>query len=399
MGTGLVFLDSFPLKLSVKAILYRTDTLKLYRNAGTYGSPSFVEISAGDPGSAFFGNAADGDATDPAVPTKSLVRYNDLTFNTNTTWDFAAGDAQVIIMVAGTLTIATGITWTILGRSDIGSSGGKDTGSGGAGGAGSGSFTVIILAAAVVATATSIIDVQRSSGNGGNGGNAVTGSGQRDGSPGHIGDCIHLGHKVVAASTQQGGGGLAEGGAAPGGIGSTIGNAVGIIKSISDILLASCGSGAGGGSGGQGRNTGVAGASAGGGGSGGSAIFAKGGNGGAGGAGSTPVIGGAGGAGGGGGGCCFILVTDSMDADLEMKALGRNGGSGGNAFAATAGRGGGGGGGGASCVLVASADVGTRTPTAGTGGAAGSGSGTGGTAGATGSTSTQFIDIDLIIRA
>lgn len=339
-----------------------------------------------------FGDGSLGDATDPAYPAgnERIYQYNDLTFNSNTTWTYT-GFAPLIVCVLGTLTIASSITWTLTGTSGAGGEGGDFTHTSsyaGVGGNGAGFNGAIIIAKTIVAASGATIAMTTPSTGSTGGAPGVT-------RPGHQVGGFGAGTPDVCGggggrTGKRGGEGAHSGNAGVGGIGNDNNDN---ISSFTDIITWTPNSGNGGGQGSTNPNSARV-EDGGGGGGGGGSGFSKGGNGGTGGAGASATTNSAGG-GGGGGGNMLILVTENMDADLVMTATGGTGGAGG--AGASQGGGGGGGGGAAAVVLIGDSDVGTRTATGGVAGAGGTGS-TSGSAGSTGATDNRFINLSELLK-
>jgi hypothetical protein len=391
--------SSFPSTFEANRLFVRTDQKAIYLNIGTLGSPVWEKLTGG----AIFGDGSDGSISGtPSAPTKSFSQYQDVTITGNTSWNMA-GYGQVVILVLGTLTINTSITWDITvdspqdaigGSSDLGSINGG-TGRGGGG--------VIIMAKTVSAGSTSKIQIDSTT-DGSVGTNSSTGGV----SFGHNGEA-HIEATQIGSFIGKSTRSYGEGAGRPdiaydavrriqagrGGLDVNVTNPIRYIKKVSDLYNLHSQGGSGGGGGGRGSTDSSCGG--GGGGAGGSGAFANGGDGGAGGTGTGLTAGGAGAGGGGGAGCYFVMVTDSMDSDLELEANAGNGGNGGTGQTNN-GNGGGGGGGGACVLLVAPTDLGTRDANGGSGGAAGAGTGTAAVAGTAGNSTSLFLDLDLIER-
>ena len=441
---------SFPNKYKPAGLILRTDEDKMYINIGTFAVPEFVLI--GDPSSpatfvgtgsainsldaaagqiafctadgngflanetyirnaadtdwiiisnVFFGNASDGDSTNPATPAdnRGVLQYDNLTFTSNTTWNVDSA-FPLLILVRGTLTISSSIEWTInmtnpTTRSS--GSGGSGTGSGASGGAGGNPNQCVIIANKIVATGTAKIIVNgQVGGAGGNGdGNASSsGAGANGNEP-----TFAFSGFVVSSGSGVPDSGNSGGNGQTGGTGGTAvlssDELESFLKSASLCLIPLSVGGAGGGQG-QADTTTFQLCSGGGGAEGGMTLRTSGGSGGKGGNQLGSDADGAGG-GGGGGPIVFIFITNAMDADLTVQAIGGAGGVGGNGDPDETGDGGGGGGGDSLMVLIADSDIGTRTATGGAGGLAGNTNDDDAANGGSGNTATQFIDIDNFI--
>jgi len=354
---------SFPSTWEVGRTFLRTDESKLYFNDGTEGTPVWISISGED----FFGNGNLGDAIDPAYVAVTtgpdVYQYDNLTFNSNTTWQPTA--TPLIVLVKEKLTIAAGITWTIDNQEGWGAGVGGSGNQGRDGAAGQQSGLVIIIAKEVVSGDTSsLISV---TGEVGTGGAAGSGSAIDDAGSNGVGDVTSLGHfgsRTKLTNTDSGGNGGAFDSAGTFGqdVPAIAGNAD--VTSLSAIIGCYLEGGGGGGEGGNG--TGANGGGGAGAGGGGNSILGRGGNGGAGGRGGTG--GGLGGAGAGGaGGATFVLITETNDTNISLTCIGGAGGTGGNGGGGAGGGGGGGGPGAATLILIADVDVsgGTKTVTSG----------------------------------
>jgi len=310
----IVELAFFPSKFSVTDLLFRTDTLILFKNTGTYDIPVYGNMSVKDE-SPLFGDATDGDvviSSNTDLGAANDKNYDNLTINAGITLDM---NSAGIIRVQNTLQLDGNLIC------DDGAAGGVDAVSdAGDGGPGGGSFQ---LQVATIKGTGSInvngIDGFASSGQTGdaNGASGTDGSLRTDTHTGGGGGGSGIGH---------GGGGGGYFGKGATGVGVNGGPGGVALTSLKDIpfdfynLPTSKGSGGGEG----GINTNVRGGG-GGGGSGGlllieagliedaCTIAATGGTGGLG-SGSSPAQGG-----GGGGGFIFMRIISSSNAILDVS--------------------------------------------------------------------------------
>jgi len=378
----------------VNMLWWDTDDNLFYRNSGTESVPVSTEVAGG---ADFFGDGSDGSATDPSSPSSGILQYTDLTFDNDTTWTMT-DKGPIYVFVSGTLTIATTKTWIINGSHDVATKGGAGGGNGGVGGE---AHSVIIIAKTVVAGSTAKIQINGNDATNGANGASTTGAQVNGGDGTDAGAaCTIAGTSSTAAKGGKHGSvavfnGLSYTGELGKGGTGLASDAFKLIRTFSDLLRCNlAGSGAGGGGGGS--NVATQGAGGGGGAGGGDTILSAGGRGGLGGyAASDGSVGG--GAGGGGGAVCLLLVTDTMDSDLELEAIGGDGGNGGTG-GDTCGGGAGGGGGAAAVILFADSDVGTRTTSVAS---ASSGGAVAGGAGLVGTTADAFYSITskLFFRA
>ena len=124
MGTQIIPLGFFPNKFSVKDLLFRTDTLIMYRNAGTYAAPSFEDLADVVNPPAIFGDGADGDLIESSGTTTltEIKYYQDVTL---TGTAILTADQPLIIFVNGTVTVGSGAVIQMDGKGAAGGEGGN----------------------------------------------------------------------------------------------------------------------------------------------------------------------------------------------------------------------------------------------------------------------------------